>query len=103
MFLHIYKNPKTGGHFGIALAEFKTTEQAMDFYKQYAVNTKIMGFPSKIFVDTLGFWVTDEVERLTESEPTILPPRRSFFKKPEEIARIRELIRLQNIKGNLKS
>jgi hypothetical protein len=102
VYLQIYKHPSTGGHLGMALVEFKTSDQAMDFYRQCGSNTKIMGFDSKIFVDTLGFWITDEYTRLTETEPATLPPRRAFFKKPEEIARIRELIRLQNIKGMIK-
>lgn len=101
VYLQIYKRPTTDGHLGMALVEFKTTDQTMDFYKQCGSNTKIMGFSSKIFIDTLGFWITDEYARLTDNEPPALPPRRSFFKKPEEIERIRELIRLQNIKGTL--
>lgn len=84
----------------MALAEFKTTEQAMDFYEQCGPVAKIMGFSSKIFVDTLGFWTTDEYTRLTGEEPPSLPTRRELFKDEEQIRRIRELIRRQNRKGD---
>lgn len=82
----------------MALAEFKTTAQAMEFYTQCGPSPKIMGFGSRIFVDTLGFWITDEYRRLTGTDPPA-PPRRSFFQDEDQIARIRGLIRLQNVKG----
>lgn len=102
VYLQIYTDPTNGNHLGMGLAEFKTTQQAMDFYEQCGSNPKIMGFSSKIFVDTLGFWITDEFTRLTGQEPPSMPPRRALFKEDDQILRIRELIRIQNLRGRLK-
>ncbi|KAI6187711.1 Histone-lysine N-methyltransferase [Aphelenchoides besseyi] len=99
--LHIYMHPTTGSHMGMALVQFKTTDQTMEFFKQQGQNPRIMGFSAKLFVDTLGFWVTDEYKRITDEEPSFIPPRQKFLKKEEEIERIRKLIRIQNAKDNV--
>lgn len=98
-YLQIYTDPTNRSHLGMALAEFKTTQQAMDFYEQCGPNPKIMGFSSKIFVDTLGFWIIDEFARLTGQESPTLPPRRTLFTDDRQLLRIRELIHRQNLKG----
>lgn len=99
VYLQIFTHPTNGSHLGMALAEFKTTQQAMDFYEQCGSNPKIMGFGSKIFVDTLGFWITDQFLHLTGQEVPSLPPRRELFTDNDQLLRIRELIRRQNLKG----
>ncbi|KAI6192468.1 SET domain protein [Aphelenchoides fujianensis] len=99
--LHIYKHPTTKSHMGMALVEFKTTDQTMDFIKERGQDPKVMGFPSTLFVDTLGFWVTDEYTRLTGEPPSFNPRRRRYLTKEEGLERVRKLIRKQNAKDNV--
>lgn len=57
-YLHIYPNPdaKARTHLGMALVEFNSESAALKFVKHYLEFPKILGFPVKVFVDTLGEW-----------------------------------------------
>ncbi|CAD5214041.1 unnamed protein product [Bursaphelenchus okinawaensis] len=101
-YLHIYTNPdpKVRKHLGFALLEFTCEEDAMSFVKHYTETPTIMGFPVKVFIDTLGFWATEEYKKVTKFDAP-LPPRHANLTDVIATARLRHLVKLVNAEDGI--